>query len=166
MVEISSYYFEKLSEEENSIALVSLDKVRKAEENWLSSIETLLPVKAKIRFLVDYIDTNRGKKSTVFFDKLSKKIKLSLNVDHINDKVKEADGEYKRLKEESKSLYEKEAKARETLADTEFEFACILYQGDDMMADFFTKECEEERKKFIEETINKYIIELKKTALQ
>ena len=35
-----------------------------------------------------------------------------------------------------------------------------------MMADFFTKECEEERKKFIEETINKYIIELKKTALQ
>ena len=73
MKEIPAFYFEKLQDEERISALMLLEKAKKAEEMWLDALENLLPVKAKIRYLVDYIDKTRGYKSLNLLDRIQKK---------------------------------------------------------------------------------------------
>ena len=163
MIEIPSFYFEKLQDEERISALMLLEKAKKADEMWFDALENLIPVKAKIRCLVEYIDTTKGYKSLNLLDRIQKKIKYAFNINSTKDKVTKAETEYKRLKEESKKMYEDESNARDSLGLAEFTFASVLYQGDTDMANFFVSQCEEERKKHTEEIITKYINELKET---
>ena len=163
MKEIPAFFFEKLQDEERISALMLLEKAKKAEEMWLDALENLLPVKAKIRYLVEYIDKTRGYKSLNLLDRIQKKIKYAFNINNTKDKVTKAETEYKRLKEESKKMYEDESNARDSLGLAEFTFASVVYQGDTDMANFFVSQCEEERKKHTEEIITKYINKLKET---
>ena len=158
MIEVPSWQIEKLSAEESNMAVFALEDVKAAEEKWLDALEALLPAKATIRYLVRYIDTETG----VQPKSLSKKIKYALNIGKIKNEVEKARVKYKKLKEESKSLYDAEAAAKEVLEREEFVFANIAYQEDEWEVLGFTDQCKKDREKHVENIIGNYINEMEK----
>ena len=140
------------------MAVFALEDVKTAEEKWLNALEALLPAKATIRYLVRYIDTETGAQPK----SLSKKIKYALNIGKIKNEVEGARVKYKKLKEESKSLYDAEAAAKEVLERAEFVFANIAYQEDEWGVFGFTDQCKKDREKHVENIIGKYINEIEK----
>lgn len=158
MIEVPSWQIEKLSAEESNMAVFALEDVKAAEEEWLDALEALLPAKATIRYLVRYIDTETG----VQPKSLSKKIKYALNIGKIKNEVEEARVKYKKLKEESKSLYDAEAAAKEVLEREEFVFANIAYQEDEWEVFGFTEQCKKDRENHVENIIGNYINEIEK----
>lgn len=145
-------HIEDLSAEDAFMAKDFLEKAQRYHEEWFDLIEKLFPIRAKVRCLVKFIDTENGNNSTGL-DKFVRKIKYAFNIGHIKDKVKEANAEYMRLKRDNKSLYQAEEKAKEELLSTLYTVACITYQGDTFRANMFEQECEEELKDFTETTI-------------
>ena len=158
MIEVPSWQIEKLSAEESNMAVFALEDVKTAEEKWLDALEALLPAKATIRYLVRYIDTETG----VQPKSLSKKIKYALNIGKIKNEVEEARVKYKKLKEESKGLYDAEATAKEALERAEFVFANIAYKENEWEVFGFTDQCKKDREKHVENIIGNYINEIEK----
>ena len=158
MIEVPSWQMEKLSSEESNMAVFALEDVKAAEEKWLDALEALLPAKATIRYLVRYIDTETG----VQPKSISKKIKYALNIGKIKNEVEDARVKYKKLKEESKSLYDAEAAAKEVIEREEFVFANIAYQEDEWEVLGFTDQCKKDREKHVENIIGNYINEIEK----
>ena len=156
MIEIPSWQIEKLSDEEKTSVLFALEDAKAAEEKWFDAFEALLPAKATIRYLVKYIDTETGAKPK----SLAKKIKYALNIGKRKDSVDKAKAKYKSLKEDSKSLYEADAAAKEALEREEFILANFAYQENEWHVSAFTHQCKEEREKHIENIISNFINEL------
>ena len=160
MVEIPLELLEQLSETDKLAALGFATKIKNIEDEWLSVSEELFPIRMKIVSLVKSIDIEQGYVGTGF-EKLIGKIKFALNIGGAKQRVKEAQDERARLKEENKALYEKEAELKEKLEDAEFNLGCILYPTDITEAKFFAMSCKDRRDEVFEAPLKKFRNEYK-----
>lgn len=162
MIEIDKRLIENLSAEEQDNLFVAVKKAEELDDIWIDTSSKLFPVRAQLRSLVRFIEVMTGLKGDNALGKLVRMFKFIFNINNIRNEVKKADATHKRIKEESKELFEKEEIAAKELEKWEFIVGSIIYHRDQMMADGFAFRCKNERKKFVEETIEKMVKEYDK----
>lgn len=95
------------------------EKLEKARLNLEKIQKKLVPVRAKIKPLIDFVNEAKGYQGGFFF-KLRKKIAYKLNYKGIKQSVEKALSERDSIMQENKSLYEEEKSAKELIQNLEY----------------------------------------------
>ena len=95
------------------------EKLEKARLNLEKIQKKLVPVRAKIKPLIDFVNEAQGYQGN-FFVKLRKKIAYKLNYKGIKQSVEKALSERDSIMQENKSLYEEEKSAKELIQNLEY----------------------------------------------